>query len=109
MFVQVRELISRVSFHPMSNWLASERVHRIILQPLIDPVADLGERGARDARPLGVQFFSISCSFSENLAKFYVGIPGGLAPLPRGNPGSATVISSKLCIGIPSAPNYLNF
>ena len=37
-----------------------------------------------------VQIFSISCSFWENLAQSYVGTShGGLAPPPRGNPGSA--------------------
>ena len=30
------------------------------------------------------------CRFWENLAKSYVGTPGGLAPPPWGNPGSAT-------------------
>ena len=33
---------------------------------------------------------SISCSFSENLTKPYVSAPRGLAPPPRGNPGSTT-------------------
>ena len=31
--------------------------------------------GARDARTPGVQILSISCSFWENLAKSYVGVP----------------------------------
>ena len=54
-------------------------------------VTDLG--GARNAPPpLGVQILSISCSFWENLAKWYVGAPPWeLAPPPRGNPGFATV------------------
>ena len=30
------------------------------------------------------------CSFWENLAKLYVGPPGGLGPPPQGNPVSAT-------------------
>ena len=53
------------------------------------PVADLV--GAHPARaPLRPKIFSISCSFSQNLAKSYVGVPpGGLAPPPTGNPGSA--------------------
>ena len=47
--------------------------------------------GAGDARPLGAQILSISCSFWENLAKSYVGAPPWeLAPPPRGNNGSAT-------------------
>ena len=46
-----------------------------------------------DASP-GVQILSISCSFWENLAKLYVGAPRGLAPPPRGNPGS-----TRLCAG----------
>ena len=46
-----------------------------------------GERGT----PQWVQIFSIPCSFGENLAKLYVGIPpGGLTPPPLGNPGPAT-------------------
>ena len=37
-------------------------------------VADLG--GAQGARaPMGTQILSISCSFRENLAKLYVGVP----------------------------------
>ena len=107
MSVQVRELISRVSFHPMSDGLASGRVHRITLQALIGPVADLGSGGpgAGDAHPLGVQFlFQFHTVFGKFWQKLHVGTPEGLAPPPRGNPGSATVISSKVCIGIPSAP-----
>ena len=57
-------------------------------------VADL--RGARRP-PMGVQILSISCSFWEILAKSYVGAPTGeLAPLPRGNPGSATAFGNKM-------------
>ena len=41
-------------------------------------------------RPLRPKIFSISCSFSENLTKLYVGAPPrGLVPPPTGNPGSA--------------------
>ena len=50
-------------------------------------LADVG--GARDVRP-PVQILSISCSFWGILAKSYIGAPGGLAPSPRRNPGSAT-------------------
>ena len=40
--------------------------------------------------PLRPKIFSILCSFSEYLAKSYVApLPGGLAPPPTGNPGSA--------------------
>ena len=39
--------------------------------------------------------------FWENLAKSYVGTPGGLAPPPRGNPGSATVLCEKVACGHP--------
>ena len=55
-------------------------------------VADLG--GAHPARPPPrSKIFSISCSFSENLTKSYVGVPPrGLAPPPTGNPGSAPVL-----------------
>ena len=42
--------------------------------------------------PPRVQILSISCRFWENLAKSYVGTPGGLVPPPRGNPGSASGI-----------------
>ena len=51
-----------------------------------------GSKGAQRMRaPLGVQILSISCSFSENSAKLYVGtLLGELVPPPRGNPGSAT-------------------
>ena len=53
-------------------------------------VADL--RLARGTPP-GAQILSMSCSFWENLAKTYIGAPPGeLAPPPRGNPGSATVL-----------------
>ena len=54
-------------------------------------LADL-RGGARGMRAPGVQILLISCSFWENLAKSYVGapLPGGLAPPPRRNPGSAT-------------------
>ena len=39
----------------------------------------------RGAPPLRSKIFSISCSFSQNLAKSYVGaLPGGLAPPPTG-------------------------
>ena len=56
-------------------------------------VADL--RGAQGSRPppTGDQILSIPCIFWENLSKLYVGVPPGeLAPPPRGNPGSATVM-----------------
>ena len=51
----------------------------------------------RCAPPLRSKIFSISCSFSENLTKSYVGTPPrGLAPPPTGNPGSAPEIYSIL-------------
>ena len=57
------------------------------------PLADLPSK-ILDARPLlGVQIFSISCSFWENLAKMCVHAPPpprGFTPPPGGNPGSAT-------------------
>ena len=40
--------------------------------------------------PLRVQIISISSSFWENLAKWYVGAPGGLFLPSQGNSGSAT-------------------
>ena len=45
----------------------------------------------REGHAPRVQILSILCSFWENLAKLHVGTPRGLAPPPRGNPGSATV------------------
>ena len=52
-------------------------------------VADLG--GAPGANPPSPRpkIFSISCSFSRNLANHMLAPPGGLAPPPMGNPGSA--------------------
>ena len=59
-----------------------------------------GSKGMPLARPppapYGQIFFSISCSFSEILAKSYVDAPpppppGGLVLPPEGNPGSAPV------------------
>ena len=54
-----------------------------------------GPKWARGTRPPPprLQILSISCNFSENMAKSYVGapLPGELAPPPRGNHGSATV------------------
>ena len=55
-----------------------------------NPVADLRGRLRRD--PLLAKIFSISCSFSEILAKSYMPPPAGLAPTPTGNPGSAPAI-----------------
>ena len=52
---------------------------------LLHPVVD---SWVPPPRPI---FFSISCSFSANLAKSCVGDPSrGLTPPPMGNPGSAT-------------------
>ena len=47
---------------------------------------------ARGMRAPGVQILSISCSFSENLAKSYVGAspPWRVGAPSRRNPGSAT-------------------
>ena len=44
----------------------------------------------------GVQTFSISCSFSENLAKSYVGAPWRVGAPPIGNPGSTPVRASLM-------------
>ena len=53
--------------------------------------------GAREAPLLGILILSISCSFRENLAKSYVGVPPGeLAPPPRENPGSVTVEGGRV-------------
>ena len=52
----------------------------------------------RRSRPLRPKIFSISCSFSENLAKLYVGAPtAGWHPPPlMGNPGSAPGINCRV-------------
>ena len=48
--------------------------------------------GTRDVHPPGGTNSFNFMQFWGNLAKSYVGaLPGGLAPPPRGNPGSATV------------------
>ena len=61
------------------------------------------------APPPGVQILSISCSFWEILAKSYVGAPPGeLAPPPRGNPRSATVLGSELSGGRVQGKGRLN-
>ena len=65
--------------------------------------------------PAPPKMFSISCSFSENLVKSYVGAPGGLAAPPTGNPESAPggrgtlkekrqceILITSLCVEIPS-------
>ena len=67
---------------------------RAFLAPPLDPpmaiarnsqsVADIHSQ-ILDARPLGVHILSISCCLWENLAKSYVGAPGGLLPPPWGN------------------------
>ena len=57
---------------------------------MADPGIGGSKGGARDEHPR-VQILSISCSFWEIFAKWYVGAPsGGLVPPPRGNPGSTT-------------------
>ena len=56
------------------------------------PVADI--KGEFRPPPLRPKFFSIPCSFSDNLAKSSVGTPilGALALPPTGNPGPATTL-----------------
>ena len=55
-----------------------------------------GSKGGREGcAPQVAQILSISCSFWENMAKSYVGVPPGeLAPPPRGNPLSTTAVFS---------------
>ena len=53
----------------------------------MEPVADLHSK-ILDAPPS--KLFQFHAGFGKNLAKSYVGALGGLAPPPRGNPGSAT-------------------
>ena len=73
-------MTSRVSFHPMSDWLASERVHRITLQPLIGPVADLGSggRGAGNAHPPWGPIFFNFIQFLEKFGKIACWHPQGV-------------------------------
>ena len=59
-------------------------------------VADLHSK-VLEPPPAQSKFFQFHAVFGKNLAKSYVGAPpprpfpdGGLAPPPRGNPGSAT-------------------
>ena len=61
-----------------------------------------GSKRGREGRvpSLGVQILSVSYSFRENLAKSCVSDsppPGGLAPPPRRNPGSATDALCFIC------------
>ena len=56
-------------------------------------LAALRGGGEGRALPPGAKVLSFSCSFWENMAKSYVGAARELAPPPRGNPGSATVIN----------------
>ena len=70
-------------------WLANACILSKFYSSVQYPVADLGGVPPVCA-PLRPKLFSISCSFSQNLAKLYVGTPPrGLAPPPTGNPGSA--------------------
>ena len=84
MIVFTREIVLLQSVsHPMNG-----------LQSNSCPLADIHSK-ILDAPSPGVQILSISCSFWEHLAKSYVGVPpGGLAPPPQGNPGSATAVDS---------------
>ena len=54
------------------------------------PVADLGGHTQHTPPPQS-KIFLISCSFSENLTKSYVGAPQRVGAPPTGNPGSAPV------------------
>ena len=61
--------------------------------PFQNTVADLGDAPGAPPSPRS-KIFSISCSFSQNLAKIYMLAlpPPTLAPPPTGNPGSAPEI-----------------
>ena len=52
-------------------------------------VADLGGLHPVTPPPHGQNFSQFHAVFLQNLAKSYVGTPGGLASPPTGNPGSA--------------------
>ena len=56
-------------------------------------------RGTR--APAEVQILYISCSFSENLIKSYVGAPWRVGAPRQGNPGSATVYMCNLSFSVP--------
>ena len=57
-----------------------------------------GRRGRVPPPPPRPENLSISCSFLENLAILYVGVPppGRLAPPPTGNPGSTPGVSLSM-------------
>ena len=57
-------------------------------------VADLHSKILDVLPPVGVQILSVHVVLGKFLQNLYVGIPGVLAPPPRGNPGSTT----GLCI-----------
>ena len=51
--------------------------------------------GSKNRLSLRPKIFWISCSFSQNLAKWCWRPPGGLAPPPTRNPGSTPGLSGK--------------
>ena len=54
------------------------------------PVADLRGGGTSDARSRGSKFFQFHADFGKIYQNHMLVLPEELAPLPRGNPGSAT-------------------
>ena len=76
---------------------------------MMDPAADL--RGAQPA-PQGPKMFSISCSFSEILAKSHVGASPyawRIGAPPKENSGSAPEIYIKKSLNLPPHTNFMGF
>ena len=97
----------KIYTHEMEEWHHACGYHTCMYVFFAHGNYFIGESGggAPPSRPSGVQILSISCSFWENFAKSYLGAPpGGLAPPPWGNPGSATafhkarLVHCKVCI-----------
>ena len=73
-----REILDCIRFLKANNYL---KIHKAHLK-----LASGRSKGAQKTSS-GSKFFQFHAVFLEKLAKSYV---GGLAPPPRGNPGSAT-------------------
>ena len=74
------------------------RKHYLPQLPL--PAAD-GGGGCSRCAPPWPKMFSIPCSFLENMAKWYVGYPRGLAPPPWGILDPPLVVGGKKCTILP--------
>ena len=88
----------------------SQKERNIVLKSLLCILIGLNIlHGEAHPPPHGAQILSISCSFWENLPKSYIDVsPGGLAPPPQGNPGSATGLLKHMEVRRPmSRPWYI--